>query len=50
MKDRKGTLHAGASASTTVDRTQFGMTAMTGMIGTDIAITIDAEFTKPAGK
>jgi polyisoprenoid-binding protein YceI len=49
MKDPKGNVHVGASASTTVDRTQFGMTAMTGMIGTDITITIDAELVKQAG-
>jgi polyisoprenoid-binding protein YceI len=50
MKDPKGNLHAGASASTKVDRTQFGMTGMTGMVGSDIAITIDAELVKPAAK
>jgi polyisoprenoid-binding protein YceI len=49
MKDPRGNVHIGASASTTVDRTQFGMTAMTGMIGTDITITIDAELVKEAG-
>lgn len=49
MKDPKGNLHVGASANTTVDRTQFGMT-MAGMIGTDITITIDAELIKPAAK
>jgi polyisoprenoid-binding protein YceI len=48
MKDPKGNLHAGASASTQVDRTQFGMTGMTAMIGSDIAITIDVELVKPA--
>ena len=50
MKDPKGNLHAGASASTKVDRTQFGMTGMTAMVGSDIAITIDAELVKPAAK
>ena len=47
IKDPKGNLHMGASATTTVDRTQFGMSAMTGMVGTEITITIDAELIKP---
>jgi polyisoprenoid-binding protein YceI len=50
MKDPKGNLHAGAAASTKIDRTHFGMTGMTGMVGSDIAITIDAELVKPAAK
>lgn len=50
MKDGRGNLHLGATASTTVDRTQFGLGAMTAMIGTDIAITIDVEMTMPAAK
>lgn len=50
MKDQRGTLHLGASASTTIDRTQFGMANMTAMIGSDITITIDVEVTKPAPK
>jgi polyisoprenoid-binding protein YceI len=50
MEDPKGNIHVGASGSTKVDRTQFGMTAMTGMIGTDITITIDAELIRPAAK
>jgi polyisoprenoid-binding protein YceI len=50
MKDPRGNLHVGASASTAIDRTQFGMTQMTGMVGTDITITIDAELTRPAAK
>ena len=50
MKDPRGNVHAGASASTQVDRTQFGMTGMTGMVGSDIAITIDVELVQPAAK
>jgi polyisoprenoid-binding protein YceI len=50
MKDPRGNLYVGASASTTIDRTQFGMDKMTGMVGSDITITIDAELIKPAAK
>jgi polyisoprenoid-binding protein YceI len=48
VKDGRGNLHLGASATTTIDRTQFGMTGMTAMVGSDISITIDAELVKPA--
>ena len=50
MKDQRGTLHMGASASTTIDRTQFGMTTGTAMVGSEITISIDVELTKPAAK
>jgi polyisoprenoid-binding protein YceI len=50
MKDQRGNLHLGASATTTIDRTQFGMSYGTAMIGSDITITIDVELTKPAAK
>ena len=50
MKDQRGTLHMGATASTTIDRTQFGMTTGTAMVGSEITITIDVELTKPAAK
>lgn len=46
MKDPRGVMHLGASATTTIDRTQFGMTYGTAMIGSDITITIDVELTK----
>ena len=49
IKDQRGNLHMGASATTTIDRTEFGITAMTAMVGTGITITIDAELTKPSG-
>jgi polyisoprenoid-binding protein YceI len=48
MKDPKGNLHMGASATTTINRTEFGMTNMTGMVGSDITITIDVEMVKSA--
>ena len=50
VKDPKGNLHVGATATASLDRTQFGMTSGTAMVGSDISITIDAELTKPAGK
>lgn len=49
FNDGRGHLHIGASATTTVDRTQFGMTADQGMVGNDISLTIDAEFVQPSG-
>jgi polyisoprenoid-binding protein YceI len=50
VNDGRGHLHMGASASTTIDRTNFGMTGGTGMVGTDITITIDAELVQSAPK
>ena len=48
FKDPKGRLHMGASASATVNRTDFGMNADPGMIGNDVTITIDVELVKAA--
>ena len=48
VKDPKGNLHLGASATTKIDRTEFGMTGGTAMVGSEITITIDAELTKAA--
>jgi polyisoprenoid-binding protein YceI len=47
IKDRRG-LRMGASATTKINRTDFGMTNMPGMVGTDVAITIDVELVKPS--
>jgi polyisoprenoid-binding protein YceI len=47
-KDPRGNAHMGASATTTISRKEFGMSAMAGMIGDDIQITIDVELVKPA--
>lgn len=47
VKDPRGNLHMGASATTTINRTDFGMNIMPQMVGTDIAITIDVELVKP---
>ena len=40
----------GASASTTIKRSDFGMNMMQGMVGDDIAITIDVELTNGSGQ
>jgi polyisoprenoid-binding protein YceI len=52
VKDPKGNLHVGASASTTVNRKDFGVNGAPSMVGDDISITIDAELVKspPAPK
>ncbi|MBV8867625.1 MAG: YceI family protein, partial [Acidobacteriaceae bacterium] len=49
VKDPRGNMHMGASASTTIDRTDFGITGSQGMVGKDINITIDVELVKPTG-
>ena len=43
VKDPRGNMHMGASASTAVNRTDFGMTGYPGVVGNDIAINIDVE-------
>ncbi len=48
VNDKRGHLHMGASATTTVNRTDFGMSGYQGMVGNDAALTIDAEFVQPA--
>ena len=47
IKDRRG-LRMGASATTKINRTDFGMTNMPAMVGTEVAITIDVELVKPS--
>ncbi|HEX4749449.1 MAG TPA: YceI family protein [Bryobacteraceae bacterium] len=49
VKDPRGNLHMGASATTKIDRTNFGMDQMTGMVGAEVTITIDAELTVTSG-
>jgi polyisoprenoid-binding protein YceI len=44
-KDR---LRAGASATTKINRNDFGITTLPGAIGDDITITLDIEMLKPA--
>lgn len=48
MKDPRGNMHMGAAASTSVNRTDFGMTGYQGVVGNDIAINIDVEVIQPA--
>ena len=48
VKDRRGNAHMGASATTKINRTDFGMNTMPGMVGTDVTITIDVELVKPS--
>lgn len=47
VSDGNGHLHMGVSASTTVNRTEFGMTGYQGMVGNEITLTIDAELVQP---
>jgi polyisoprenoid-binding protein YceI len=46
VKDPKGNFHVGASASTTVNRKDFGVNGAPSMVGDEISITIDAELVK----
>jgi polyisoprenoid-binding protein YceI len=46
VKDPKGNVHVGASATTTVNRKDFGVNGAPSMVGDQISITIDAELIK----
>jgi polyisoprenoid-binding protein YceI len=46
VKDPRGRVHMGASATTTINRSDFGITGYQGMVGNDLAITIDAELVR----
>ena len=48
VNDGRGRLHMGVSASTKVNRTDFGMTGYQGMVGNDVTLTIDAELVQPS--
>ena len=48
MKDPRGNIHMGASATTKISRKEFGVTGGAMMVGDEIPITIDVEMTKPA--
>jgi polyisoprenoid-binding protein YceI len=50
VKDPRGTRHIGASASTKINRKDFGVNGAPAMAGDDISITIDAELIQPASK
>jgi polyisoprenoid-binding protein YceI len=45
-KDPRGNFHIGASATTTVNRKDFGVNGAPGMVGDEISITIDTELIK----
>jgi polyisoprenoid-binding protein YceI len=46
VKDPKGNVHMGASASTIINRKDFGVNGAPGMVGDEITITIDTELVK----
>jgi polyisoprenoid-binding protein YceI len=46
IKDPWGNQRRGASATTTIHRSDFGITNDPGMVGEDVAITLDLEFIK----
>ncbi len=48
MNDPRGNSHIGASASTTIKRTDFGVGSANPVVGEDISITIDVELLRPA--
>jgi polyisoprenoid-binding protein YceI len=48
FKDPKGKSHRGISATTTINRSAFGMTNGLGMIGDEIAIQLDVEIVDQA--
>lgn len=48
MKDPRGNAHMGASATTKINRQDYGMSFMSGMIGDDVTIVIDVEMVKQA--
>ena len=50
MKDPWGNQRIGASASTKVNRKDFGVNGAPGVVGDDISITIDTELIQPATK
>jgi polyisoprenoid-binding protein YceI len=47
VTDPRGNSHLGASASTTIKRTDFGVGSSSSMVGEDITITIDVELVHP---
>lgn len=48
MKDPRGNVHMGASATTKISRKDFGVNGAAMMVGDEISITIDVELVKPA--
>ena len=50
IKDPWGNQRIGASASTTINRKDFGVNGASGVVGDDITITIDTELIQPQAK
>ncbi len=48
-KDPMGGSHMGASATTRINRSDFGVNALPGMVGEEVAIVIDVELVKQLG-
>ena len=48
FKDPKGKSHRGISATTTINRSDYGMTADAGMVGDQVAIQLDVELVDKA--
>lgn len=46
IKDPRGNLHIGASATTKINRRDFGVNGYPGLVGDEVAITIDTELVK----
>jgi len=50
MKDARGNLHMGASATTKINRKDFGVSGYPTVVGDEITITIDVEMVRPSGE
>ena len=50
VTDPRGNTHVGASASTKINRKDFGVGGSSSMVGEEITITIDVELVQPAAK
>jgi polyisoprenoid-binding protein YceI len=47
IQDRRGNSHMGASATTKINRSDFGVSGGAAVVSDEVTITIDAEFVKP---
>jgi polyisoprenoid-binding protein YceI len=48
IKDPRGNLHMGASATTTINRKEFGVNGASSAVSDEVPITIDLELVRPA--
>ena len=48
VKDPRGNLHMGASASTRISRKEFGVSGAPAMVGDEVSIVLDVELVMPA--